>query len=112
MSQVAIGHKQEFMPATQYRRNLPHIHPDGYPLFITFRLAGSIPMEVVLELKMQRARELRASTGKSSLELREIEERYFNCYDKWLDSCSIGPRWLENESIAQIVSEKNAGDAE
>jgi len=29
-----------------YRRNLPHYHPDGFPLFITFRLAGSLPVDV------------------------------------------------------------------
>lgn len=94
------------MPDIQYRRNLPHIHPDGYPLFITFRLAESLPEEVILDLRRQRERELRTSAKKSSLEICEIEERYFICYDEWLDKCSNGPRWLENEKSAQIVSEK------
>ena len=26
-----------------YRRNLPHLQPPGATLFVTFRLAGSIP---------------------------------------------------------------------
>jgi len=29
-----------------YRRHLPHLQPPGAILFITFRLAGSIPVEV------------------------------------------------------------------
>ena len=37
-----------------YRRNLPHFHPEGYPLFITFRLANSLPEEVLSRLKQER----------------------------------------------------------
>jgi REP element-mobilizing transposase RayT len=93
------------MSDIQYRRNLPHIHPHGYPLFITFRLANSLPGEVVLNLKKQREEELRTAK-KSVLELQEIEKRYFNRYDEWLDNCGTGPRWLEHEDVAQVVNEK------
>lgn len=92
------------MPDIQYRRNLPHIHPDAYPLFITFRLAGSLPVQVILDLRKQRELELRVAR-KSPLVLQEIEERYFRRYDEQLDSCSEGPHWLENEGVAQKVSE-------
>lgn len=94
------------MSDIQYRRNLPHIHPDGYPLFITFRLAGSLPVDVILDLKSQREREWQEAANKSSLALQEFEERYFNLFDEWLDNCNASPRYLENTSIAQIVSEK------
>lgn len=33
-----------------YRRNLPHVQPPGATLFVTFRLAGSIPTAVQLQL--------------------------------------------------------------
>lgn len=94
------------MSDIHYRRNLPHIHPDGSPLFITFRLANSLPLQVILDLREQRELELQAVINKASAKLQEIEERHFNCYDEWLDRCSTGPHWLEDESIAQIVSEK------
>jgi hypothetical protein len=34
-----------------YKRNLPHFQPEGYSYFITIRLAGTIPKEVIEELK-------------------------------------------------------------
>jgi len=33
-----------------YRKNLPHIQPPGATLFVTFRLAGSIPAAVQQQL--------------------------------------------------------------
>ena len=30
---------------TEYRRRLPHLHPDGAYLFVTWRLYGSLPVE-------------------------------------------------------------------
>ncbi|MCP5098235.1 MAG: hypothetical protein GY943_22020 [Chloroflexi bacterium] len=35
----------------EYERNLPHIQPPGAVLFVTFRLAGSIPKEILAQLK-------------------------------------------------------------
>ncbi|HEY8205051.1 MAG TPA: hypothetical protein VIF81_10025 [Pyrinomonadaceae bacterium] len=32
-----------------YRRNLPHIQPVGATLFVTFRLAGSLPQQVLAQ---------------------------------------------------------------
>jgi putative transposase len=93
------------MPDISYRRNLPHIHPDGYPLFITFRLAETLPKHVIVDLQAKRERELHAA-GKLTWEFQEVEDQYFNRYDEWLDNCSVGPRWLERQDLAKIVSEK------
>lgn len=38
---------------TLYRRNLPHIHPTGATFFVTFRLAGSLPQEVIERLRQE-----------------------------------------------------------
>ena len=89
-----------------YRRNLPHIHPEGYPLFITFRLADSIPAEILAELKAQREQVLNALKTKSIDETYKIEQEYFGRYDEWLDRCTYGPRWLQDKIIASIVIEK------
>ena len=36
-----------------YRRNLPHIQPKGAIIFVTFRLANSLPKEVIEKLKAE-----------------------------------------------------------
>lgn len=107
MSQL-LGAKDFFtlMGDIHYRRNLPHYHPNGYPLFITFRLAGSLPLEILTELKAQRESELKALKNNASDERYKIEEKYFGRYDDWLDQCKFGPRWLQADNIAQIVEKE------
>ena len=34
-----------------YERNLPHWHPPGATFFLTYRLAGSIPLAVLRQMK-------------------------------------------------------------
>ncbi|HVN54982.1 MAG TPA: hypothetical protein VMT46_11685 [Anaerolineaceae bacterium] len=53
-----------------YERNLPHYHPPGAILFVTFRLAGSIPVDLLddLNLKMQATR-LRLDEQREALKL-------------------------------------------
>jgi putative transposase len=88
---------------THYHRNLPHIHPEGYPLFITFRFAASLPLDVLQELTAHRERN---SKSQSPDEIYKIEKKYFGRYDEWLDRCISGPRWLENKKVANIVADK------
>ena len=38
-----------------YERNLPHRLARGSTLFLTFRLAGSVPQEVIARLKAEAA---------------------------------------------------------
>jgi putative transposase len=87
-----------------YRRHLPHIHPDGYPIFITFNLANSIPAEIVKQLKAQREQQLLAAVNKD--EHYNIQKKHFGKYDKWLDRTEHGPHWLKAEPLAQIVSDE------
>jgi hypothetical protein len=58
-----------------YRRNLPHIHPDGYPIFLTFNLTNSLPAEIVKDLKARREQDLKAAKNKDEQD--NIYERYF-----------------------------------
>jgi len=73
---------------TYYARHLPHWQPPGRPIFLTWRLFGSLPEEVIAEL--QRHRNL--SEGKT-----------FLMADRELDSARTGPRWLNDASIARCV---------
>ena len=87
---------------TRYYRNLPHIHPEGYPVFITFRLADSLPLDVLQKLRAQRERELSSLKNQAQDEIYEIEKKHFGRYDAWLDRCVSGPRGLE-EKLSPIL---------
>jgi putative transposase len=69
-----------------YERRLPHWDVVGHPVFVTFRLQGSLPANRVFPPK-----ELTTS-GKA-----------FVAMDKLLDSGATGPLFLKSPQIAQIV---------
>jgi len=82
-----------------YRRNLPHWHPDGAALFITWRLHGSLP------------RSFRVPGG-PPLE-KESAGRAFRALDVVLDTAASGPVWLKQPRIASLmVSTLRRGDSE
>lgn len=95
-----------------YRRKLPHWHPEGRVFFITFRLANSLPIHIVRELKEQRERERKIIQSKfSGTQQREqlytLEKKYFGRFDSWLDRCvEESPRWLAEERVARVVAEE------
>jgi REP element-mobilizing transposase RayT len=68
-----------------YERRLPHWNVIGQPLFVTFRLAGSLPANRVFP-------PARLTSGKA-----------FVAMDKLLDSSASGPLFLRQSKIAQIV---------
>jgi putative transposase len=71
---------------TYYRGNLPHYVPNDRPYFLTFRLAGSIPVD------------------EEQLGILRIKRKFAE-YDKMLDTIRSGPHWLKEERIAAIVKE-------
>jgi REP element-mobilizing transposase RayT len=94
----------------EYERNLPHIQPPGASLFVTFRLAGSIPKVVLERLKMENQENERgivqtAEPAEQSRFLYEEQKRQFGRYDAVLDEVSSGPVWLSQPEIAEIVME-------
>jgi REP element-mobilizing transposase RayT len=94
----------------EYERNLPHIQPPGATLFITFRLAGSIPLEVLRQLKEEaEAREKQIAQSADADEqaslLYQERKRQFGRWDDALDHASNGPFWLQQPEIAATVAE-------
>lgn len=91
----------------EYRRNLPHIQPQGGMFFVTFRLQGSIPLSKLSEwnnlYKMTKTTSDEGVVDKT-LKL-EQQENYFLNMDEYLDKTSNGPYFLNNLSIANIVAE-------
>jgi len=79
-----------------YRRNLPHVHPPRATFFVTFRLAGSLPQEVVEHLREeQQEEERRLQERLSGAALRQerykLHKKFFGRYDDWLDQMAHGP---------------------
>ena len=71
-----------------YRRNLPHYQPVEATFFITFRLANSLPLNIIKELKSEYEEELRKLRTIKSLPLNlkaymniknNISENSINC---------------------------------
>ena len=101
-----ISHDSEIF----YRRRLPHYQPPDATYFITFRLNGSLPAEVVE--KMIREREEQEEQIAQIKDEQEKEARlatcrkfYFGKFDALLDRGETGPKWLKNPKIAEIVTE-------
>jgi len=95
----------------EYRRNLPHIQPEGATFFVTTRLAGSLPIEVVMRLEEQQrlARQTIKQMvipieEKQSL-LYDEDKRFFGRYDRLLDAGNDGPVWLSDSRVAALVCE-------
>jgi len=95
-----------------YKRNLPHWQPEDAVFFMTVRLKGSLPKEVVLSLQQDRELQYEhlKEQGLSKKELEEALRKSYDFYfgqfddqfDDLLDSGSTGPHWLKDDNIAQI----------
>ena len=68
-----------------YKRRLPHWHPEGAPIFVTWRLFGTLPVGQAGSLP--------------------TEGRRFLAQDRRLDLAESGPRWLQQQTIAACVAE-------
>jgi REP element-mobilizing transposase RayT len=93
-----------------YRRQLPHIQPEGATVFITFRLADSLPVEVVARLREERdqaeKRINQIADGKERENQLDLEHRrYFGKWDDALDAFSCGEKYLSDARIADLVAE-------
>lgn len=92
-----------------YRRNLPHFQPRGATFLVNFRLAGSLPTEVIERLSPesdeveQRISKL-ADPGER-FKIRDIEQRkLFGKWDEALHSAGYGPIFLREDRVAEIVA--------
>lgn len=93
-----------------YERNLPHLQPPGATLFITFRLAGSIPVAAQHKLRAEtvalKAKLLTIDDPGERQEFASQEQRrLLGKWDSVLNMAQFGPTWLRDARIAQLVSE-------
>jgi len=92
-----------------YRRNLPHIQPEGATLFITFRLANSLPKCVMDQLQIEKDWIELELANMSDITERENQidlanRRYFGKWDGALD-LATGKKSLSNPDVANMVTE-------
>src|SRR5262249_19832074 len=69
----------------EYRRRLPHFHPEDAYLFLTWRLLGSLT---------RRPKSIVYPTAGHA----------FVAQDRALDRCASGPVWLKDPRIADLVA--------
>jgi REP element-mobilizing transposase RayT len=87
------------------RRNLPHWYVPGAMHFPTYRLAGTIPQQVLFRLRQIRERRLQ-SNRPAQVNFRQHREQahkqFFAGYDRYLDClCTID--WLTVPSVAALI---------
>ena len=86
------------------RRNLPHWYVPGTIHFVTYRLAGTIPQEVLRSLRRARKRSLEPRPGGRGIGKETAHKQFFAKYDQYLDSQSP-VRYLADDRIADMVKE-------
>ena len=89
---------------------MPHIQPSGATFFVTFRLAGSLPKEVVLRLKDEQSKNERLlyKVKDETERKKKIDDQrklYFGRFDETLDNARSGPCWLKDGRIVKLVAD-------
>ena len=107
-------------------RHRPHIHPPDSILFVTYRLAGSIPRATVRQYKakkdwlvtqlMQIDNEAHDSPKMKKLleDAESFNRDWFIKFEDIMHKASAGPMWMKDKRIADVVAEslrKLDGDA-
>src|SRR5258706_12080255 len=104
------------------KRHRPHIHPPGATLFVTYRLAGSIPQSTIreyrakkewLEDQLVRARvAFNDGPPEVSAWLERVEKfkrAWFVKFEEILHKAKVGPMWMQDKRVAAKVAESLMG---
>lgn len=91
-----------------YQRNLPHYQPPEATLFVTFRLAGSLPHVFIRELGAEKKRKEKELAKIADVQLRKharetAQKKLFGRWDAELDGNLNGPTWLAEPGVASLV---------
>jgi len=86
---------------------LPHWYNGHHCFFVTFRLADSLPQNVISDLKSSLQSEINLITEENEIKRKliidELKFKYFKKYEHQLDSKPYGECVLKNVEIAQIL---------
>jgi putative transposase len=110
LRQERLRHKNQM---TFYRRNLPHWHPEGASIFLTWRLYGSLPASLKNSTGASSCgtaipgcalpSEKPSNTARNGCATKDSPGKRFKLLDNVLDKCSTGPHWLKDPRIAGCV---------
>ena len=101
------------------RRQRPHIHPIGAELFLTYRLAGTVPKDTIrlynargewLRNEVRRISTLLSDSNdllnKQQLDrLEAFEREWFVKFEQILHKTQFGASWLKQDDIAKTVAD-------
>lgn len=79
-----------------HRRNLPHLHPSEGTFFITYRLADSLPKEIIESLSNEYKNE------KVEIIIQPNKHSYFVSFDEYLDKYESDKNYLSLPEIAEV----------
>lgn len=100
-------------------RNLPHWQPPGATLFVTFRLADTVPRPVLrlyyaqkqwLQEETKRLLSLKLKADAPELvahekRLEDFRRQWFMQFEEILHKAETGPTWLQEDSVAEQIAE-------
>jgi REP element-mobilizing transposase RayT len=94
---------------THYQRYLPHQLGAGQSYFITFRLVGSLPLEVLARLReehilLEREAAAHRAAGHPDKPY-DRQKRWFGHFDASLDAATAGPAYLNQPAIGLTVAQ-------
>ena len=90
------------------RGYLPHLKIEGATYFVTFRLADSLPRELVVRLKERRDDLWRRATLRTQDPIDDVQHQTFAWYAAEVDALldkSVGELWLRRPEIASLVAQ-------
>ena len=88
-----------------YERNLPHRLPAGEAIFLTFRLAGSLPSEVLARMRAEAELLQKSGEAQGPGRFYNEQKRYFGRFDDLLARAEYGPTWLRKPEVASLVAQ-------
>jgi len=89
-----------------YRRRLPHWQPDAATVFVTYRLANSLPEGVLAALREEQARLVKQPPRRGETEEQRtlrLSRQSFALVDKALATATDGVAWLAEPRVASLV---------
>jgi putative transposase len=100
-------------------RHRPHFHPPSATIFVTFRLADSIPKPLLqlyhqqkhwLEVEANRLRKLRKTADAPDLaaheeSLEQCHRGWFKRFEDVMHKAETGPTWLKDDRVATLVAD-------
>ena len=85
---MAMKSDKSILRERYYERNLPHWQVEERDLFITFRLNGSLPANIMAGLRKSK----------------DKDGKQFRVFDLELDKASAGPFWLRDKRVAELAA--------